>query len=96
MKTFGQIYLKKTRNHNSSINKDELFSSSNNKNGLTDSTLNENYKKFALKQVNMQLDSKMLALIAKLNEDKIYENLKSQFDEEKKILLDKTLKKLRH
>ena len=96
MKTFGQIYLKKTRNHNSSINKDELFSSSNNKNGLTDSTLNENYKKFALKQVNMQLDSKMLALIAKLNEDKIYENLKSQFDEEKKIILDKTLKKLRH
>ena len=96
MKTFGQIYLKKTRNHNSIINKDELFSSSNNKNGLTDSTLNENYKKFALKQVNMQLDSKMLALIAKLNEDKIYENLKSQFDEEKKILLDKTLKKLRH
>ena len=49
-----------------------------------------------MNQIMVQLDSKMLALIAKLNEDKIFENLKSQFDEDKKILLDKTSKKLKH
>ena len=38
----------------------------------------------------------MLALIAKLHEDKIFEDMKSHFDADKKILLDKTKKKLQH
>ena len=98
MKLSEKSYLKKRRNHEpltSNNNLDEFFSSINN-NNLKDLTLNENYKKFYLNQINVQLDSKMLALIAKLNEDKIFENLKSQFDEDKKILLDKTSKKLKH
>ena len=98
MKSYEKSYLKKRRNHEpltSNNNFDEFFSSINN-NNLTDLTLNENYKKFYMNQIMVQLDSKMLALIAKLNEDKIFENLKSQFDEDKKILLDKTSKKLKH
>ena len=98
MKSFEKIHFNKTRNHDSLTNNNNIenFFSSINNNVIIDSTLNDKYKKFYLKQINVQLDSKMLALIAKLHEDKIFEDMKSHFDADKKILLDKTKKKLQH
>ena len=98
MKSFEKIHFNKTRNHDSLTNNNNIenFFSSINNDVIIDSTLNDKYKKFYLKQINVQLDSKMLALIAKLHEDKIFEDMKSHFDADKKILLDKTKKKLQH
>ena len=61
---------------------------------VNDLTLNHNYKKFDIRQLDMHLDSKMFDLIAKMNNEKMYETAKSQFDEDKKILLSQTSKKL--
>ncbi len=61
---------------------------------VNDLTLNHNYKKFDIRQLDMHLDSKMFDLIAKMNNEKMYEMAKSQFDEDKKILLSQTSKKL--
>ena len=87
MKSFEKIHFNKTRNHDSLTNNDNIenFFSSINNNVIIDSTLNDKYKKFYLKQINVQLDSKMLGLIAKLHEDKIFEDMKSHFDADKKI-----------
>ena len=40
----------------------------------------------------MQLDTKMLGLIAKMNDENVYESLKLEYDEDKKKILAKTLK----
>ena len=98
MKHFTQIYFNKSRNQHNLIRNSRLngFSSVPSFKGVTDSTINENYKQFAMKQMNMQIDTKMLGLIAKMNDGKIFETMKSQFDEDKKILLAKTLKNLSH
>ena len=98
MKSFDKIHFKNTRDYDSLTNNNNIedFFSSISNNVIVDSTLNDKYKRFYLKQINVQLDSKMLALLAKLHEDKIFENLKSQFDSDKKILLDETKKKLQH
>ena len=98
MKHFSQIYFNKSRNQNNIIRNSKFngFSSVSSFPGMTDSTLNQNYKQYAVKQMNMQLDTKMLGLIAKMNDEKTFETLKSQYDEDKRILLAKTMKNLHH
>ena len=98
MKHFSQIYFNKSRNQNNIIRNSKFngFSSVSSFPGMTDSTLNQNYKQYAVKQMNMQLDTKMLGLIAKMNDEKTFETLKSQYDEDKRILLAKTMKNLQH
>ena len=75
MKHFTQIYFNKSRNQHNLIRNSRLndFSSVPPFKGVTDSTINENYKQFAMKQMNMQIDTKMLGLIAKMNDGKIFE-----------------------
>ena len=98
MKHFNQIYFNKSRNQKNLIRNTRLndFSSVSSYNGITDSTLNQNYKQLAIKQMHMQLDPKILGLIAKMNEEKTFEMLKSQYDEDKRKLLAKTMKNMFH
>ena len=90
MNKSNQICFNKSRNQNILYD----FSTLSQLIGMNDSTLNEYYNQFSLKQANMLLDSRMLALIAKMNEEKMFESLKTQFDEDKKKLLDKILKNI--
>ena len=98
MKHFSQIYFNKSRNQNNIIRNSRLngFSSVPSIPEVTDSALNQNYKQYAIKQMNMNLDTKMLGLIAKMNDGKTFESLKSQYDEDKRILFAKTMKNLHH
>jgi len=98
MKHFSQIYFNKSRNPYTLMAnpRKKDFSSLSSFVGITDPTLNHNYQQFAVKQMNMQLDTKMLGLIAKMNDDKTFETLKSQYDEDKRILLAKTMKNMYH
>lgn len=98
MKHYNTIYFNKSRNQNYLKQNPRLsgFSSSSLLKGVSDSTLNEKYKQFPLRQINMHLDTKMLELIAKMNDEKTFEMMKSQFDEDKKILLSKALKNYNH
>ena len=108
MKNFNQTFFNnnKSRNQISLMNKYpssklielnqnfDSLSSLSALSGIADNSLNKNYKQFALRQINMQIDTKMLGLIAKLNDEKTFETLKSQFDDEKKQLLLQAMKKL--
>ena len=92
MNKSNQIHFNKSRNKNVLYD----FSTLSEIIGMSDSTLNNYYNQFPLKQANMLLDSRMLALIAKMNEDKTFESLKTQFDEDKKKLLDKIIKNINY
>ena len=67
-------------NFNKSRNNPLLLKNNSNVSNISDVndlTLNHNYKKFDIRQLDMHLDSKMFDLIAKMNNEKMYEMAKS-------------------
>ena len=89
MKHFKQININKSRNL---LIKNSKFKGFPSFNRLSDSTINNDYKQNIIQQMNMHLDTKMLGLIAKMNDENVYESLKLEYDEDKKKILAKTLK----
>ena len=92
MKHFNQININKTRNHLTKNFNFGGFNSFSSFDGLFDPKINEDYKQYIINQMKMQLDTKMLGLIAKMTEEKIFESLKSEYDEDKRALMAKILK----
>ena len=83
MKHFKQININKSRN---------LLKGFPSFHRLSDSTINNDYKQNIIQQMNMHLDTKMLGLIAKMNDENVYESLKLEYDEDKKKILAKIFK----
>ena len=96
MKNFNQTFFNnnKSRNQISLMNKYpssklielnqnfDSLSSLSALSGIADNSLNKNYKQFALRQINMQIDTKMLGLIAKLNDEKTLLTVSTYLDGE--------------
>ena len=89
MKHFKQININKSRNL---LIKNSKFKGFPSFHRLSDSTINNDYKQNIIQQMNMHLDTKMLGLIAKMNDENVYESLKLEYDEDKKKIMAKTLK----